>query len=197
MNRASESAVDRLIALASDEKPAAQVHSIPHPPAAVETPERPHPERPQTTELEQVPAFADIKELEQNPMWKALLQFRVLVPYIARLLEVSTHSHTPAPAPVSNEFKQTVTDLQTSTRDLQTSQRDLRTVVQDQMVQMKRVEEDTARIRQAAEKSATQTAELTEDVKSVHSLLKIVGGVVGGLLLVLIVLVIYLLIKVH
>jgi len=202
MNRnASESAVDRLIALASDEKPAKPTppaHTTTPPPAhahaysaaAVETPERP-------TELEPVAQFADIKELEQNPMWKALLQFRVLVPYIARLLEVSTHSHTPSPAPVSAELKQTVTDLQTTNRDLQTSQRDLRAAVQDQMVQMKRVEEDTSRIRQASEKNATQTAELAEDIKAVHALMKIMAGVVGGLLLVLIALVIFLLVKVH
>jgi hypothetical protein len=200
MNRnASESAVDRLIALASDEKPAkpappahapAAAHAHAYSAAAVENPERP-------TELEPVPQFADIKDLEQNPMWKALLQFRVLVPYIARLLEVSTHSHTSAPAPASNELKQTVTDLQTTQRDLQTSQRDLRTAVQEQMVQMKRVEEDTARIRQASEKSATQTAELVEDIKAVHSLVKIMAGVFGGLLLVLIALVVFLLVKVH
>lgn len=200
MNRnASESAVDRLIALASDEKPAKPTppahtpppaHAHPYSAAAVETPERP-------TDLEPVTQFADIKELEQNPMWKALLQFRVLVPYIARLLEVSTHSHTPAPAPVSTELKQTVTDLQTTHRDLQTSQRDLRAAMQDQMVQMKRVEEDTARIRQASEKSSTQTAELAEDIKAVHSLMKIMAGVFGGLLLVLIALVVFLLVKVH
>lgn len=203
MNRnASESAVDRLIALASDEKPAKPPAPPAHPPAAadhphtwstaaVESPERP------TTELESVPQFADIKELEQNPMWKALLQFRVLVPYIARLFEVSSQSHSPAPSPVSAELRQTVTDLQTTQRDLQTSQRDLRSAVQEQMVQIKRVEEDTARIRQASEKSATQTAELVEDIKAVHSLMKIMAGVVGGLLLVLIVLVIFLLVKVH
>src|SRR5581483_1545956 len=125
----SESAVDRLIALASDEKPAKPAPPAHTPPpahahaystAAVETPERP-------TELEPVPQFADIKELEQNPMWKALRQFRVLVPYIARLFEVSTHSHPPAPVRVSAEFKQTITDLQTTHRDLQSSQRELGT----------------------------------------------------------------------
>lgn len=212
MNRnASESAVDRLIALATDEKPVAHApahppaHSHGHPTAAVETPERPR-------ELEPVPQFADIKELEQNPMWKALLQFRVLVPYIARLLEVSTHSHTPAAPPaapppppaVFNELRQTVTDLQTTHRELQTAQRDLqgaqrdlRIVVQEQIVQMKRVEEDTARIRQASEKNATQTSELADDVKAVHSLVKIMAGIIGGLLVVLIGLVIFALVRMH
>lgn len=185
MNRnANESAVDRLIALATDEKP------VPRPSAAVETPERP-------TELEPLPpapSFADdLRDLEHNPMWKALMQFRVLVPYVARLLEVGSNDAARAPVALSPELKQTVMDLQAFQRDLQTSQRDLRTVVQDQMLQMKRVEEDTARIRQAAERSATETAELAEDVKGVKSQVRMVGTGIGVLLVVLIALVILLL----
>ncbi len=191
MNRnASESAVDRLIALASDEKPASPPYSQPSGAAAVASPDR-------SAELEPVSptSFADLRELEHNPMWKALLQFRVLVPYLARLLEVSnTHASPPAFPP---ELKQSVTDLQTSQRELQTSHRDLRTVVQDQMLQMKRVEEDTAKVRAAAERNATQTAELAEDVKAVHSLMKILGVTLGSMMLVLIGLVIFLLARGH
>lgn len=202
MNRnASESAVDRLIALASDEKPA------PHPPtpvssvSAASTAERPAATPPSTsTELEPISAssFAeDLRELEQNPMWKALMQFRVLVPYIARLLDVSSaNSASPVPT-VSPELKQAVTDLQALKIDLQTAQRDLRTAVQDQLLQMKRVEEDTARIRQAAERNATQTAEMAEDVKSVQSTIKIMGFSLGGLVVVAVVLIVILLVRGH
>ena len=179
-----ESALDRLIALATDDKPAeprsensvedhsAEDHSVEN-----------------HTDLEAVPIFDDTArdmELEHNPMWKALAQFRVLLPYISRLLEMS---HTESSPALSAELKQSVGDLAVA-------QRDLRMAVQDQVASMKHLEEEVTRTREVTERNTTENLEVVEDVRSVHSMVKRAGIVVGGLLLVLIVLVIWLLVRV-
>lgn len=170
MNRnASESAVDRLIAMAEDEKTDA-----PKPPAALPDGGR---------ELGSMPLLADpARGLDDNPMLKALLQFRMLAPYMGRLMEPD--GQNASLASLSAELKQNVGDLQLA-------QRDLRMTVQDQLVQMKRVEEEMHRTREATERNAFESSELVEDMKSVHSLVKRTGAVLGAMLAVLIGLVIY------
>ena len=165
--RRSESAVDRLIELASDEKPSA----------------------PSPKEIERTPPefFVngpdDGKDMEENPMWKMLLQFKGVLPYVARLLPLldlgASHAQTSA---LSTEVKHQVGELQTS-------QRDLRLTLQDQTLQLKRFEEQVTRMREATEKNAFEHSELVEDVKSIQTLVKTVTGVLGALLVILIVMV--------
>lgn len=171
-SKATESAVDRLIALATDEKPAGPKNANAQ----------------EYTDLEQVSVFGDsVHELEHNPMWKSLLQFRVLLPYISRLLEMSHPEPSPA---LTAELKQ-------SMGDLAVAQRDLRMVFQDQLSQMKRLEEEMTRAREASERSVTENIEMVEDVRSVQSTLKKAAISVGVLLLVLIGLLIWLLVRVR
>lgn len=177
MNRnAGESAVDRLIALAQ-QKPAR--------PGAAATDE--------LTGLETVPlSLPSARELEHNPMWKALLQFRAFLPYIARLLEMSTPSQqsTALSTELRNEMRQSVGALEASHRDL-------RLAVQDQTVEIKRIEEGMTRTREATERNVLEVTELGEDVRSMRSLVKTAIAILLLLFLMLIGLLIFVLVRVR
>jgi hypothetical protein len=181
MNRiASRSAVDRLIALASDDdKPT----PAPAPPAPPEI----KPE--ETKNLETVPVVPEptLQELEQNPMWKSLLQFRVLIPYISRLLDEMHNRVDPSTA--------ATVEIKHSLAELQTVQRELRMASQDQMAQMRRLEDEFKRSREAAERNALDSSELVEDVKSVRMMMRITTGVLGGLALIMIALLVWVLVR--
>jgi hypothetical protein len=148
---AGESAVDRLIALAQ-QKPA----------------------RPDTagmdesTDLEPVTiGLPSVRDLEHNPMWKALLQLRAFLPYVARLLEMSSPSQQSTA--VSTELR---SEMRQSVGALESSHRDLRLAVQDQTVEIKRIEETMTKTREATERNALEVTELAEDVRSMRSLMK-------------------------
>jgi hypothetical protein len=157
---ARESAVDRLIELASDEKPAARPAEM----VALEEP----------------------KDSDANAMWKALLQLKSVLPYISRfapLLDLIGAGLGQAQnAGVSKELRENVTSIQTS-------QREIRLAVQDQALEIKRLEDQISRLREAAEKNNFEHAELVEDVKSIGSLIRAVGAGLAVLLVVLILMV--------
>jgi hypothetical protein len=174
MNRkTSQSTVDRLIALANDAKPAGPGEANSNPQGH--------------TNLEAVPAYGDAAahELEHNPMWQSLLQFRVLLPYVSRLLEMS---HTESSPALSAELKQ-------SMGELVNSQRELKMIVQDQVVHMKHLEEELSRTREVNERNVTENLEIVEDVRSVQSTVRKAAIGVGALLATLIGLVIWVLVR--
>ena len=176
MNRnAGESAVDRLIALAQ-QKPAR--------PGAAATDE--------LTDLETIPlGLPSARELEHNPMWKALLQFRAFLPYIARLIEMGSPSQQPSTAlttDLRNEVRQTVGALESSNRDL-------RLALQDQTVEIKRIEENLTRTREATERNVAEVADLAEDVRSTRALVKAALGVLVMLFIALIGSVVFVLVR--
>ncbi len=81
MNRnASETAVDRLIALALDEPAKAGAQA-----AAAAAPAELEP-----MALLEDPSLLSLRELEHSPMWKTLLQFRAFLPLVSRLLEADS-----------------------------------------------------------------------------------------------------------
>ena len=170
-----ESAVDRLIALAQ-QKPAR--------PRATDMDEM--------TDLEPVPlGLPSPGELEHNPMWKALLQLRAFLPYVARLLEMSSPSQqsTALTSELRGEMRQTVGALESSNRDL-------RLAVQDQTVEIKRIEESLTKAREASERNAVEVTELAEDVRSMRSLVKTAVVILVLLFLSLIGSVVFLLIRI-
>jgi hypothetical protein len=175
------STVNRLIALAEVEK-----HDSPKP--ADELPEGPVPPEP-SSEPPPPGSMAmmtdPMRGLEDNAALKTLLQFRMLMPYLSHM---AGQEHDPATASLSTELKQSVGDLQLT-------QRDLRMTVQEQLVQMKRVEEEMQRMRDATEKNSFESANLVEDMKSVYSLLKKSAGVFGVALAALIGLAVYLMVR--
>jgi hypothetical protein len=176
MNRnAGESAVDRLIALAQ-QKPARGGT------AAMD----------EATDLETIPhGLPSARELEHNPMWKALLQLRAFLPYVARVLEMSSPAQQPTAltSELRNEMRQTVGALESSNRDL-------RLAVQDQTVEIKRIEESITKAREASERNALEVTELAEDVRSMRSLVKTAITILVLLFLTLIGTVIFLLIRI-
>jgi hypothetical protein len=159
---AHASAVDRLIELASDEKPA---------------------QRPADIMASDMLAIEEPKSSEENAMWKALLQIKAFLPYVSRLLPLLDlglgHAQSSS---ATNELRENVTALQST-------QRDLRVSVQDQTLQLKRVEENLTRMREVSEKNAFEHAELVEDVKSIGNLVRVVGAGLAILLIVLILMV--------
>ncbi|MGA7523864.1 MAG: hypothetical protein WBW84_15540 [Acidobacteriaceae bacterium] len=177
MNRnLSETAVDRLIALALDEpaKPGAQNA------AAGGAPDL------EPMALLEDPSVPSLRELEHSPMWKTLLQFRAFLPLVSRLLEAE--SPTRATTALSNEMRQSVGELQGS-------QREMRVAVQDHTLQLKRFEESITKTQETTERHAFELSELNEDVKSMHLLVKRVTGIMVTLLVALIVLVVVLIVR--
>jgi HAMP domain-containing protein len=114
------------------------------------------------------------------------------LPYIARLLEMSspTQQSTGLSTEVRNEMRQSVGALEAS-------QRDLRLAVQDQTVEMKRIEESVTRTREASERNAAEVTELAEDVRSMRSLVKVALGILVMLFVTLIGLLVFLLVRVR
>jgi hypothetical protein len=175
MNRnVSVAAVDRLIAMAEDEKPNG---------------EKPASDLPEAGRGSETMAMLPdpMRGLEDNAMLKTLLQFRMMMPYLSRMMEPQGEGDS-AMAGLSAELKQSVGDLQLT-------QRDLRMTVQEQLVQMKRVEEEMHRMREATEKNTFESVELTLDMKSVHSLVVKAVSVLGAVLAVLIGFAVYLVVR--
>ena len=79
-------------------------------------------------------------------------------------------------------------ELNQGLTEIQTSHRELRLQVQDQTVEMKRIEDQIVLLRQTAERNATEHAQLVEDVKSLGNLVRTMGAGLAILLIVLIVL---------
>ena len=86
-----------------------------------------------------------------------------------------------SPSAVSEELHQGLTEIQTSHREL-------RLQVQDQTIEMKRIEDQIVLLRHTVERNATEHAELVEDVKSLGNLVRAIGAGLAILLIVLIVL---------
>ncbi|HEX3471718.1 MAG TPA: hypothetical protein VHT28_11090, partial [Silvibacterium sp.] len=123
--------VDRLIELASDDKPA------------------------------EILSAEEAKDSKENPMWKILLQLKPFLPYLTRLLPLLDIGIIPVQnADLSKEVRQSVAKIQTI-------QRDVNIAVQDQGVQLKRLEEELTRLRQASEKYAAEQAGFAEELKSI------------------------------
>ena len=158
----AESAVDRLIALASDDVPS--IPAIPNGNGQ--------------TNLETIPAP------EHTQMINTLMQFRSVLPFFSRLMEVTQAAATPV----------ATAELTRNMGELAVSQRDLRTLVQDQHAQIKRLEYEVSRAREAAERSGSDATEIIEDVQSVQSTVRKAAAGIGVLLTALIGLVIWLLI---
>jgi hypothetical protein len=177
MKNASESAVDRLIELALEEKPA-------RPMADREFEER-------SQEFGEVPLLGDpgmpnAREIETNPVWRALLQISAFLPQMARAMEIgnSTHGTTTLAA-----------ELRQSMGTLELASRDLRAAVTEQTTELKRMEGTVAKSQETTERNTFELTELGEDVKSMRNLMKMAVGMLMVLVLVLAGMVIFLLVR--
>lgn len=125
-------------------------------------------------------------------MWKTLLQLRAFLPYIAKLLEMSSPSQQSTA--LSTELR---SEVRQSVGALESSHRDLRLAVQDQTVEIKRIEENLTRTREATERNTLEVSEVAEDIRSMRSLVKVTLGVLVMLFIALIGTVVFLLFKVR
>ena len=88
-------------------------------------------------------------------------------------------------------------ELHSGLAEIQTSHRELRLQVQDQTVEMKRIEEQITLLRRTVEQNATEHTELVEDVKALNNLVRTIGAGLAILLIVLITLTALLLSRHH
>jgi hypothetical protein len=118
-------------------------------------------------------------------MWKILLQLKPFLPYLARLVPLLDIAVGPMQnAALSNEIREAIA---ASTAKIQAIQRDVNAVAQDQALQLKRLEEEIIRLRDASEKYTAAQASLVEDVQQVNKLILWSAAGLGMLLVVLIV----------
>lgn len=156
----TESAVDRLIALASDEVPKSANGQV---------------------NLEPVSIVPDPGP-EQAQMINSLMQVRSVLPFISRLVEVG-------------QTAATTNELSRSMGELAVNQRDLRNMVQDHTSQVKRLEDEVTRAREAAERSASDATDIMDDMRAMQSTVRRAAVAIAILLAALIGLVIWLLVR--
>ena len=161
-----EAAVDRLIELASDPKAKAN----PAPALVLE----------------------EAKSADRGSMWKVLVQLKAVLPYLSRLLPLLDARILPLLEMVGVSHPQNTAqfkELHESVGSVQSGQRELRLALQSQTVEIKRLEDELAQLREASIKAGQAQAALVEDVHSVRSLVRLVGTGLAILLVVLMVMV--------
>jgi len=161
--------VDRLIELASDKKPSALT--------AKGDPAKDNFGK------------SDAKHSKDTPMWKILLQLKPFLPYLARLVPLLDVALGPVQnAALSNEVRDAVTQ---TTAKIQAIQRDVSgavtSAIAEQALQLKQLEEELTRLRDASEKLASSQTSLAHDLTSVRKLVALSAAGLGILLIALIV----------
>jgi len=164
--------VDRLIELASDKTPAKAQ-------AAKDEP------------VGENSGKSASKASEDKSMWKILLQLKPFLPYLARFVPLLDVAVGPMQnAGLSKEVREAVT--QTAAK-IQAIQSDVSSAIQEQVLQLKQLEEALIRLRDASEAQAAAQASLAKDLAAMRKLIVMSAVGVGALLIALIVMMIVLL----
>lgn len=111
----------------------------------------------------------------QPSMWRSLLQLRVLLPYLSRLVPLLDGTAAQSHAQTQ--------EIQHGLAEVQTGHRELRGYFQDQTLQLRRVEEQLERVREATERNTLEQQELIEDLKSAAGTVRFLAILVILLLL--------------
>jgi hypothetical protein len=161
------SEIDRLIELASDEKPSAQ--------AVAEEP----------VSVTHALSLEDQKDPRPS-MWRVLLQLRVLLPHLAKVLPLVERGLLG-----TNITGQAAPRLDTSHLDrgiagIGDAQRDVNTAIKAQTGEIKAVQEQVIRLSKSLENRSFKQEELAELVLSLRKLVTILAAVMFVLLVVLI-----------
>lgn len=106
-----------------------------------------------------------INELAKDPMWKTLMQFKSLLPVVKRVLPLLDLATQPREQHISAEVKESLEGLELSNRDV-------RATLQDQTLELKRVEEEVVRLREATDKAAFDQASMSDDLKAMRRMMK-------------------------
>ena len=143
----------------------------------------------QAAQVSDLPHELTHKEDKSPSMWRVLLQLRVLLPYLSRLVPLLDGT--------AHQGAAQSQELQKGVAEVQTGHRELRTQLQDQSVQLKRVEEQVERMRETTERNTLEQQELVEDLKAFEGTVKKLAAL--GILLVLsnVGLLIYVVVRLH
>ncbi|MGC8551046.1 MAG: hypothetical protein ACP5M4_15295 [Acidobacteriaceae bacterium] len=117
----------------------------------------------------------ELRRMSQDPMWKTLVQFKGWLPVVTSLLPVLDMASGRSESGGSAEMKDTMDGLLMSHRDV-------RATLQNQTAELKRVEEEVAKLRDAADKTAFEQTAMSDDVRSMQRLVKSASLYLGILL---------------
>jgi len=135
----------------------------------------PAPEEASTTTPKALPIPAEDPNVAKSGLQRALEAVRTTIPVVQRLLPLLEGNfanvlaalvtpqpvHHPPPPPVNLE------PIERGLADIRTGQRELRGQVQEQVVSLKRVEDQLERVREATDRNTLEQQELVEDLRSV------------------------------
>jgi hypothetical protein len=120
-------------------------------------------------------SLAKIEKGSNRSMWELLLQMRVLLPYLARLVPLLDRGLL-KPAPDFSDLRAGMVEMQTGSRDLEVQAR-------NQALQLERIEQQMARLRVVHENSIEETRSLAAGMKSLRRWLLTFAIVIVVLLL--------------
>jgi hypothetical protein len=161
------SEIDRLIELASDDKPRAAVEALPSHSLALES------------------------ERDSSPsMWRVLLQLRVLLPYLAKVLPLVERgllgTNVLGQVAPQGASKIDTSNLEREIAGVGEAQRDLNTAVKAQTVELRELQEQVAVLTTSVEKNLLQNEDVAANVASLRKLVATSVWVIFVLLALLI-----------
>ncbi|HTZ56832.1 MAG TPA: hypothetical protein VMB49_01990 [Acidobacteriaceae bacterium] len=111
-------------------------------------------------------------------MWELLLQLRVLLPYLARLVPLlePVLDRAGAKSPDFSEITSGITAVQTVNRDLEVQAR-------NQALQLERIEQQMGRLRVVHENSIEDSRRLIAEIRTLRQSLLVIAGIMLLLLL--------------
>jgi hypothetical protein len=141
-------------------------------------------------------ALAEPKDPDRGSLWKALQQLKAVLPHLSRLLPLLDARLLPlldlvglGHAQNSGLSLSQSKELREDIAGIQDRQDAIRLALQDQALEIKRLEDEIALLRETTDKNAVEHARLVEDVKSIGAWVRISGAGLAILLVVLIVMV--------
>jgi hypothetical protein len=108
-------------------------------------------------------------------MWELLLQLRVLLPYLARLVPLLDRGLLKSPSD-SPELSKGIIEMRTGQRDLEVQAR-------NQALQLERIEQQMGRLRVVHENSVEESRKLFADLQSLRRWLVAMSVVIAALFL--------------
>jgi hypothetical protein len=120
-------------------------------------------------------------------MWELLLQLRVLLPYLARIVPLLDRGLL-KPSPDITELTKGMAEMQNGSRDLEVQTR-------NQALQLERIEQQMARLRVAHENGIEESRKLSSEIRSLRGWLLAMAILLVVLLLVCVGLLIFLLMR--
>jgi hypothetical protein len=138
----------------------------------------------------ELPAPEGAEPADRKGTWKALMQLKAILPYLSRLLPLVDARFLPLLDLVGAGHKQSAgasKETRENIASLQAGQNDLRTTVQEQSLEIKRLEEQIQRLQEASERGVRERAQLSEEIRSAQKVVRWLGAGLAILLLVVLV----------